>query len=281
MKKAYIYVTAFIIIFLLLQYTFSSIKNFSPKYDIIKYKKQNGLVQSIASYIFLPIIESRIDFYLKNNGIITHLESYKYDNKLLEIKDITKGKGSEVLCGQKIVVELEEEGLKKEKTIKIGTDEIQALNIGILGMKEGGVRKISVPKDLSERLTQEKDTEVSYTITLKKTITNYPESTKNLLIFEKIIGNERAIMCGNYVNLEYTLRNIKGEITKSDKLSFKVGEGKVPLAFELGIIGMVPGSIRTIISPSNLLSKNFPQDHVSIIDLSISANTSYIALDKA
>ena len=273
MKKIYIYIIAVIILFLLARHAVFGIKSVDLKYSAIDHRSNNtvSILNSISSFIILPIIESRIDFYLKNEGIITQLQKHKYDNKLLEIKDIKKGTGSGVLCGQEVVIEIKE--LKTEKSIKIGTDPIQAINIGILGMKKDGIRTINVPKKISERLTGKKNIDILYTVTLKEIITNYPKSIENLLMFEKIVGDKKAIMCGDNVNLKYNLRNINGEEIRQGILSFKIGEGKAPLALELGTIEMLPDSDRTIIAPSELLDKNFPKNQISIIDIKIDQST--------
>lgn len=269
MKKISIYISSVIFFLFVVKCFFLTIEPFKGKYEVLDNKK--SIINTISSYIILPIIESRIDFYLKNSGVITHLEKNKYDNKIIYTKDIIEGSGESVLCGQivSIVIEDIDNSIKEEKTIKIGTDYFQFLNIGLIGMKENGKRLIVIPSKISERMTGIKNKKKSYEITLKKVISHYIKSTKDILIFENIIGDRQAVMCGDEVILKYNIKNSKGHEIKKDILSFKVGSGKAPLALELGVIEMVPGSKRTILSPPDLLNSDFLENQINIIDLTI------------
>ena len=277
MRKIYIYFTVILALFILVYFAANFIKIPTSKYEVLTINSESNLVKAIASYITLPIIEARIDFYLKNTGIITYLEENKYDNKILNIEDVKEGEGKEVLCGEEVLVdliEISEGGITKNidnQKIKIGINELQALNIALIGMKKGGERNIIIPKDASNRLIGKDNTTVMYTIKLKEIKSYHINDTKNLLIFDEIKGNEKAVMCGESVSLKYVAKNRKGEEIKQGNLTFQVGSGKVPLAFELGVIEMVPGSKRSVITPPSLIQdKNFPKDEVTILDLSIS-----------
>ncbi len=265
MKKIYAYITLILSLLLILVYTAYYFISLQTNQNNLKHMPDNSIISSIGAYIMTPLIESRIDFQLENTGLITLLQQRKYDNKIISIEEIQIGEGQEVICGQDVSIKIN----NTEEQIKIGQGSIKALNVGIIGMKEGGIRKIRVPKNHSERLTGIINTEIEYEVTLQQVLSEYPPSVENLLKFETIIGNKKAIMCGDQVNLEYKVRNVKGKYIKNEKTSFKVGERNVPLAIELGVIEMVPGSNRTIISPPDLLDENFSQEEVSIIDLSI------------
>ena len=272
MKKIYFCLVVIITLFLLLQSSVYYMGTKSSKYNVINIDNNSGIIKIISSYIAIPIVESRIDFYLKNTGLITHLQDRKYDNRIIYIQDIKKGKGHKILCGQEVIVDLIEtsEGdITKninDKKIIIGSDEQQIFNIALIGMKEEGERTFIVPNDISNRLIGKKNTTTMYNVKLKEVKTHHPDSVKNLLIFDEIIGNEKAIMCGENISLNYTLRDKRGNEIREGNLKFKVGEGKVPIAFDLGVIEMVPGSKRSIISPPDLL---LGKEEISILDLRI------------
>ncbi len=262
MKKVYIYLISIFTVISLFYHTLSSMGKYYSKYGI-ELEINNNIIKTISSHIIVPIIEWRIDYNLNKSGIINNIKKTFYDNKLLKIDDISKGDGKSVLCGQRILIEIKTEDNRiQEKIIILGTSKIRTLNIGIIGMKEGGKRKITVPNKFSEKLTK-------YEVTLKKILNHHPITIENLLIFENIKNHRKALMCGDEVSIRYKVRNINGKQISENSISFKIGEGKVPLAFELGTIEMMPGNERTIISPSDLLDENFPKDQISIIDLSI------------
>ncbi|NSX83856.1 peptidylprolyl isomerase, partial [Wolbachia endosymbiont of Atemnus politus] len=82
--------------------------------------------------------------------------------------------------------------------------------------------------------------------------------------------------------IRYSVIGHDGEyIIKNQTMQFKVGDKKVPLAIELGVMGMRENNNRTIISPPELLNVtdgmligdiDFDEESVSIINLSLDAN---------
>jgi hypothetical protein len=67
-------------------------------------------------------------------------------------------------------------------------------------------------------------------------------------------------------------------VIKNQTMQFKVGDKKVPLAIELGVVGMGAGNNRTIISLPELLNVtdgiligdiDFDEENISIVNLNL------------
>jgi hypothetical protein len=248
-----------------------------------------GIVQTIAYYLVKPIVESALDCYIEKHGLAEYLEgvTQQTEEQSINFYEITEGNGNEAFCGQEILLQMYKIpsnnlatppllNQASDMTLKIGQDNLKEMSLGVIGMKEGGERVITV-----NNLTNNNNMNFnSYYVKLIEIKDQYPSSMNNLMIFNNSVSNSgKQVKCGEKISVSYNIRQHNGEfIIKNRTVQFKIGDRKVPLAIELGVIGMRAGNNRVIISPPDLLNItenmlikdiDFNKENVSIIDLSI------------
>lgn len=235
-----------------------------------------GLVQTIAYYLVKPILESTLDRYIEKHGLTEYLrELIEQEEELVNFYEISEGNGDKAFCGQEVSLQIYKisnsislSNQASDITLKIGKGKLKDLSLGIIGMKEGGERAVTTidGDNFYVKLVEIKD--------------KYPDSVNNLMIFNNSVSKiGKRVKCGDEISVKYSVMDHSGEpIVKDQALQFKVGDKKVPLAIELGVVGMKSGNNRTIISPPELLSvtddmviqdMHFDEENISIIDLSI------------
>jgi len=94
------------------------------------------------------------------------------------------------------------------------------------------------------------------------------------MIFDNLTNKfGKKVKCGDEISIKYSIRKHNGELQiENQAVQFKVGDKKVPLAIELGVIGMRAGNNRTVIAPPDVLTPDgemFDKENISIIDLSL------------
>ncbi|QKX02021.1 FKBP-type peptidyl-prolyl cis-trans isomerase [Wolbachia endosymbiont of Dirofilaria (Dirofilaria) immitis] len=251
----------------------------------------DGLIQTIAYYLVKPIFESALDHYIKKHGLAEYLEEItqqKREKNMTSFYEIKEGNGSKALCGQEILLQVYK--IPNNLTMpllnqvfnvsfRIGQNNWKELGLGIIGMKEGGERVVTV-----NSITNDNQMNFSsYYVKLLKVKDRYPDPVNNMMIFDDLINKTgKQVKCGDKISIKYSIMRHDGEyIIKNQTIQFKVGDKKVPLAIELGAIGMRTNNKRTIISPPELLNVTdsmsvedigFDEEHVSIINLSLDAN---------
>lgn len=235
-----------------------------------------GLVQTIAYYLVKPILESTLDRYIEKHGLTEYLkELIEQEKELVNFYEISEGNGDKAFCGQEVSLQIYKisnsislSNQASDITLEIGKDKLKDLSFGIIGMKEGGERVVT---------TIDGD---NFYVKLVGIKDKYPDSANNLMIFNNSVSKTgKQVKCGDEISVKYSVMNHSGEpVVKDQALQFKVGDKKVPLAIELGVVGMKSGNNRTIISPPELLSvtedmiikdMHFDEENISIIDLSI------------
>ncbi|MDR1139413.1 MAG: FKBP-type peptidyl-prolyl cis-trans isomerase [Rickettsiales bacterium] len=249
----------------------------------------DGLVQTIAYYLVKPILESALDHYIEKHGLKEYLEEItqqEREENSINFYEITEGSGSRALCGQEVLMQMYKMSNNlaaplpsqvPNVTLKIGQDNWKEVGLGIMGMKEGGERVVTV------NIANDNKTNFnSYYVKLIEVKDKYPDSVNNMMIFNDLINRAgKQVRCGDEVSIKYSVMGHDGEyIIKDQTTQFKVGDKKVPLAIELGVVGMRAGNNRTIISPPELLNVtggmlvediDFDEENVSIINLSLDA----------
>ncbi|WCR54202.1 MAG: hypothetical protein PG981_001224 [Wolbachia endosymbiont of Ctenocephalides orientis wCori] len=238
-----------------------------------------GLVQTIAYYLVKPILESTLDRYIQKHGLTEYLrELMQQDKELVNFYEISEGNGDKAFCGQEVSLQIYKisnssnllslSNQASDITLEIGKYKLKDLSFGIIGMKEGGERVVTTigGDNFYVKLVEIKD--------------KYPDSANNLMIFNNSVSKTgKRVKCGDEISIKYSVMDHSGEpVVKDQALQFKVGDKKIPLAIELGVVGMRSGNNRTIISPPELLSvtedmvikdMHFDEENISIIDLSI------------
>ncbi|OEY86590.1 peptidylprolyl isomerase [Wolbachia pipientis] len=272
------YLIPVIVIFSLTAACILLIVNVSPK------KKENslyevnvthdGLVQTIACYLVRPIIESVFDRYIEKNGLADYLNAQKeaMAQELLNFQDINHGNGNEAFCGQKVSLQVHKVSnthfspfFIEDITLEIGKERLKELSLGVIGMREGGERMILASNN-------------SYYVKLIKVHNVYPSDA--IMIFDNLINRTgKSVKCGDHVVIKYNIKKHNGKLQVENKiLEFTVGDKQVPLAIELGVIGMKMGNNRTIISSPDILTvtnnipvnmADFDKENISIITLSL------------
>ncbi|QIT36337.1 FKBP-type peptidyl-prolyl cis-trans isomerase [Wolbachia endosymbiont of Brugia pahangi] len=247
-------------------------------------------VQTIAYYLVKPILESALDRYIEKHGLIEYLKEIiqqKVEKGSINFYEIIEGSGSRAFCGQEVVLQMYKISdnlatplpLPKQTsdvTLVIGQDNQREVGLGVIGMKEGGERVVTINNIANKNEVNFN----SYYIKLIEVKDKYPDSVNSMMIFNELINKTgKQVKCGDRVSVKYSLMGHDGEyIIKNQTVQFKVGNKKVPLAMELGVIGMKEGNNRTIISPPELLNVtddmlieniDFDEESVSIISLSL------------
>ena len=189
----------------------------------------------------------------------------------LTIIDILHGNGAPLHCGAQAVINYEaflsnglvfDSTISQEKnspiTIKIGGSQvIKGLEIGILGMMEGGKRKLSIaPKFAFDNPAfvnslVNKGEVVSYDVELVDIKDGPYKTTDNTTTVIETNGHGIAAMCGDKVKVKYSITSAAGNTTGDT--TFVIGSGNVPMGIEFAAQGMSAGGTKTIQMPSSLL----------------------------
>jgi FKBP-type peptidyl-prolyl cis-trans isomerase len=194
---------------------------------------------------------------LKNNPVSEGASSNNaYSEAIINKKNIIRldqkiGTGEISVCGSEIQIHYQlfienSTNIDSTKTsnqpaiLTIGDNKyIKGLENGIIGMSEGGKRKIAIPSHLAYDDTKfssgivEKNTPIIAEVELisvRNGISTSPITDSETLVKGK---TGRFALCGDTV--EIGINNLKG---KSEKFSFRLGDKNIPLGFNEAIIGM-------------------------------------------
>ncbi|MCV3769344.1 MAG: FKBP-type peptidyl-prolyl cis-trans isomerase [Wolbachia pipientis] len=249
----------------------------------------DGLIRTIAYYLVKPIFELALDHYIKKCGLTGYLEEIiqqKREENMISFYEIIEGDGSKVLCGQEVLLQVYKVpnnlsillNQVSNITLKIGQNNWKELGLGTIGMKEGGERVVTINNIASD----DKMSLSSYYVKLLEVKDRYPDSVNNIMVFDNFINKTgKQVKCGDEISIKYDVMEYDGKyMIKNQTVQFKVGDKKVPLAIELGVVGMRVNNKRTIISPPELLNITdgmlvkdmnfiFNKEHVSIIGLNL------------
>ncbi len=243
-----------------------------------------GLIQTIAHYLVKPILESALDRYIEKHGLTEYLEemTQQKEEDSINFYEITEGSGSKAFCGLEVLLQIYKisnnnsatlPSKVSDVTLKIGQDDLKEVGLGVMGMKEGGERVVTIANDNKVNFN-------SYYVKLIEVKDKYPDSVNNLMVFNDLINKTgKQVRCGDEISVKYSVKEHNGEyIVKDQTVQFRVGDKKIPLAIELGVVGMRAGNKRTILSPPDLLTItddmlikdiDYDEENISIIDLSL------------
>jgi|GEM_PF-3320338 len=193
----------------------------------------------------------------------------------LVVIDVLKGGGAELRCGGEAVIKYDaymSNGLifdstnskvtNSQFTFQTGKNQvIKGLEAGIIGMKEGGKRKISIPPGLGfnvpgfENTMLPKDEVISYDVELVSIKDGIYKNTAALNVKSDNGGSGKKILCGDKVKVKYSLRDAgDAKLSNVDgSAEFIVGSGNVPIGFELAVSDMKIGGKKKIVIPHDLL----------------------------
>ncbi|MDD9331830.1 MAG: FKBP-type peptidyl-prolyl cis-trans isomerase [Wolbachia sp.] len=296
-KKAILQVFIFIIIVFVLTAAFILIVANINKNKLEKSEKHyeinsahEGLVQTIAYYLVKPILESALDRYIEKHDLVEYLEEIRQqkENTSTNFYEITEGNGSRAFCGQEVLLQIYKMSNNdlttslplvnqvSDVTLEIGKNKLKELSLGVIGMKEGGERVVMI----NNSTDNDKANPRSYYVKLIEIKEKYPDSINNLMVFDNLTSKAgKQVKCGDEISVKYSVREYNGEPRVENKtVQFAVGGKEVPLAMELGVIGMRASNNRTIISPPDILTItddmlikdiDFDEENISIIDLSL------------
>ena len=191
----------------------------------------------------------------------------------LRVEDSNPGEGNAAICGQKIRLSYTtahedgtpiDDSAAKDKPLEftIGDHSVMpALEQGVIGMKQGGTRKIFAPDYLSYGLKEyaregvQKNERVTFEVTLLDATPAIPDmSDLPFRIATTQPGNGVELACGTPAKLHITVWNMQGEkiFAGKDAITVTPGAAKAMLGIELGILGIRTGEARTLIIPPQL-----------------------------
>jgi FKBP-type peptidyl-prolyl cis-trans isomerase len=187
-------------------------------------------------------------------------------NKLVAM-DVLKGEGESVVCGSTVTVNyasfnenslpLDSTTGKKPMTFKVGGKQvIKGLENGVVGMRTGGKRKIAIPSSLAYDDPEFKSDIAEHSpILFEVDLLNVKDGFESaeVMSIENVINGtgDGEALCGSDVNLTYKVFE-DGAETANGPLSFRVGNGNVPVGLEKGVMEMKVGGVRKLLIPKAL-----------------------------
>ncbi|ETO91792.1 MAG: hypothetical protein P857_969 [Candidatus Xenolissoclinum pacificiensis L6] len=182
--------------------------------------------------------------YFNQQQYKSYINDRLFYNRTLYKLDVIIGKDQKVMCGSKVYVEL----LKgqdysiidqkiENKIFSVGMSNNRLLNTGIIGMKLKG-----------ERIIKEQNSHNFYKITIQDILDNKISDIKEKIrIFSHENNFEQAYMCGDTIEVLYTLYDISYNIIKKEKTSFIIGDTNIHPVLNLSVENMQKGTKRTVI----------------------------------
>ena len=170
------------------------------------------------------------------------------------VNDVKIGTGEPAMCGQAAKVSYEynsKEGKpleKGEKEITIGDGQLlQGLELGLIGVKSGGERTVTIPAELAGNLA-------SYTQIIAKAKVDFTpfviKSAMGLKFINDKIGTGKPVNCGDKVMANIKLWKIDGsKVFSQDNVEFTIGNSRALIGVDQAIIGMRKGGNRIVIIP--------------------------------
>lgn len=187
------------------------------------------------------------------------------------IKDITAGEGDPVVCGQEVALLLRgtdanganfdaDHNEAEPLRFMVGDAPIAALNEGVIGMKNGGVRQLVAPANFvytaSDKRTLD---EISFHLTLETH--KAPSSTTMAAIGTTLVrgdSNKEPVRCGMAMKADIRVFDAKGErLYQSDApVSFTVGKRELALGVDILARGMELQEERLLTIPAGYLAQS-------------------------
>lgn len=230
---------------------------------IVDKLKQNDTAKVVIEALVKKAAE---DKYGKNELII--LAARKTGN--LSIIDIIRGPGATLHCGATATINysafmssgLEFDSTKsKDKTtpitIRTGSGQVIAgLEAGIVGMREGGRRKISIPAELAfnqsgfDNSMLRKDEVILYDVELVAVKDGPYKHDLTIITNNATAGTGSKLLCGALAKIKYKIDN---QDQNSGEIEITHGAGNIPIGFELALADMHAGGKKSVTIPPVLL----------------------------
>ncbi|HEY3782489.1 MAG TPA: FKBP-type peptidyl-prolyl cis-trans isomerase [Fimbriimonadaceae bacterium] len=143
---------------------------------------------------------------------------------------------------------------KKAFSFPLGTGSvIKGWDQGIVGMKIGGVRELSIPANLAYGNDTKAggkipaNSDLYFTVTLLDIV---PAGTANQITYDdKKVGTGAEVAKGKKISVHYTITDLKGKELDSNDYSWTIGDGKAFSQIEVGVTGMKVGGVRVLRLP--------------------------------
>lgn len=228
-------------------------------------QNNDNFLSNTLGQIVRPVIEQRIDQELARKGI--DKATLIAQANAPTIVDTLKGTGNNALCGHTATIHytatLENGSIITQATkdnpltFRIGDNRvIKGLQQGIIGMKTGGKRTLTIPANLAfddpefTNTTVPAGAKVIYNITLETLTPNTSPNLETVQQFNKSSGTGNPLRCGNNGTFNYTIRKVDSTIVASGKdLLLTPGKGETFVALEQRSLDMLESGKRTLIIP--------------------------------
>jgi FKBP-type peptidyl-prolyl cis-trans isomerase len=193
----------------------------------------------------------------------------------ITIRDMKSGNNKMVECGEVIEISYKEGQKPSESNIiyRLGSNTLAlGLDDGVIGMKEGGIREISINDNQVVKLIE---------VTLLKIKTPEFHSKSELRLFEKTAGNGKITKCGSKAKIQYDITNLAGDkIYHSPIMEVTIGNAHMPFGILKAISYMKEGGTRTAILPpqylktiegtsTNFFPETLPQHQMLVMDIDL------------
>ncbi|MDB1135218.1 hypothetical protein [Candidatus Anaplasma sp. TIGMIC] len=265
----------------------------SGKPYTLKVMGSSGVGYRLGATILRPLVESRIDYHIKEQGLEEYFKSLKakaIPKSNFTSNDMLQGSGSKAVCGQQITamifslpspkgshnaipsaVEITKLLTNSASSVsfQLGSYSVPEVNYGVVGMKKEGSRVI---------LIENGENAGSHYVSLISIDSSEPteSSLERFFVFDKAnpdySGSEVLLSrCGDVVNVGYNLRDSSGNmLLHNQTATFRVGSRQVPIALDLAAVDLRSDSLRSVIVPPELLTgfdANLTDSGVKILDL--------------
>lgn len=211
--------------------------------------------------------------------------------------DITAGNGNEAACGADAEINyiasvaggdpknprIVDSSYHAGQPVKfrIGAGQvIKGLELGVIGMKEGGARNITIPPGLgydgNAKLESGKIPQGStllYEVKMLKVSSNTGASAAKII--DEAPGAESAAAkeCGDKAKVKITAKRVSGAELGRMETETVIGDGKLMPVLEKAVSGMKPGGKRLVIAPPREIGRmdgvKFPKDEIALFEVEL------------
>lgn len=293
-------------------------KSKTPKEDTLQNRIKQSLppgegtllqrtVNKYAKDYVDPSLEKKLEDAKVKQAPVTTLSHQLMNKQLLEADkpygDIKKGTGKTIYCGQAVTVHylaklfdgtVIEDTRKTNKPVTFTTGKGQVLpglDIGVVGMQKGGIRKLFVPASMAydakgfanDNVPPGTMIQVDATVV---DVNDTPFDLGKMQVFAQNKGSGHApLTCNDVASVVLivhdTSNNLLLNTTNNDTpLMFQIGQGDVPFGLEQAVLGMKQGGKKTLIIPPELLTsqtgkplqdmplfKDMPRNRILLFDV--------------
>ena len=240
-------------------------KDLSIKDRVVNKIKENPTGKAVLTALVQKSFE---DKYGKKTLQVVAAE----ESGAIAVIDILRGTGEKLNCGSTATIHyqafldngLQFDSTKSEKkdtplTIKFGGGQIiKGIEEGLIGMKEGGTRKLSIAPqlafddpDFTNNLVKKGEV-VLYRVQLESIKDGPYKVSEDISVLKETKGSGNTIsMCGDKVKIKYDLKTYQG--SSKGEVGFTIGKGEVPIGLEFAARNMRIGGTKSVSIPASLL----------------------------